>query len=169
MTQEPIDEASLQKQEEIAEDYKDKYLRLLAEMDNTRKRMLKEKQEMARFTIENVMTELLLPLDNLENALKCTDSLSGEIKNWAQGFSMILGQFKEVLHHHGITPFSSEGELFNPEMHYAIESEESETLPEGTIIKEFIKGYRSKEHIIRPAKVKVAKRAQQNHSVQGEG
>lgn len=167
MTQEPLDEA-VQKQEELTEDYRDKYLRLLAEVDNTRKRMLKEKQDMARFTIENVMTELLLPLDNLENALKCTDSLSGEIKNWAQGFSMILGQFKEVLGHHGIVPFSSEGEMFNPEMHYAIESEESEDLAEGTIIKEFVKGYRSKEHIIRPAKVKVAKKAQKDHSSQGE-
>ena len=164
MTQEPINEA-VEKQEEVLEDYKDKYLRLLAEVDNTRKRMHKEKQEMIRFTTENVMTELLLPIDNLENALKCTDSLSSELKNWAQGFSMILGQFKEVLSHHGITPFASEGEMFDPTLHYAIESEESDSIPEGTILKEFVKGYRSKEHIIRPAKVKVAKKAKQ---VQGE-
>ncbi|MEN9344241.1 MAG: Heat shock protein GrpE [Chlamydiota bacterium] len=138
--------------QEAVEDYKDKYLRLLAELDNTRKRMQKEKQEMVRFSVESVISDMLIPLDNLENALKCADQMSGEVKNWAQGFLMILEQFKEVLQEHGVTSFNSEGELFNPELHYAIESEEGE---EGRILKEYVKGYRSKERTIRPAKVKV--------------
>jgi molecular chaperone GrpE len=148
MTEEPI------VQEEEPE-YKDKYLRLLAELDNTRKRMQKEKQEMTRFAIDNVIAEILTPIDQLENALKCADSLSGEVQHWARGFTMILEQFKEVLHHHGVSPFTSEGELFNPELHHAIESEESE-LSEGTILKEYVKGYKSRERTLRPAQVKVA-------------
>ncbi len=137
-------------------DYKDKYLRLLAEIDNTRKRMQKEKQEMTRFAVDNVIAELLGPLDNLENALKFTESSSPEVRHWAQGFVMILGQFKDVLNNHGVTPFHSEGMQFDPHMHFAIETEETDSVPEGTILQEFIKGYRSGERTVRPARVKVA-------------
>ena len=131
-------------QEELMEDYKDKYLRLLAEVDNIRKRMQKEKQESTRFAVENTIAELLTPIDNLENALKCTETLSQEMKNWALGFQMILTQFKEALSTQGVTPFISEGKQFDPQLHYAIESEESEQHPEGTILKEYVKGYKKR-------------------------
>lgn len=143
-------------QEETEHEYKDKYLRLLAELDNTRKRMQKEKQEATRFTVENTLSELLEPMDNLENALRMTENAGKEVKNWAQGFVMILGQFKEILHQHGITPFHSEGQRFNPEIHYAVEMEETTEKPDGTILQEYVKGYRSKDRTVRPARVKVA-------------
>ncbi len=142
--------------EEEWKEYKEKYLRLLAEIDNTRKRMQKEKQEMTRFAVDNVIAEMLGPIDNLENALQFTQGLSEEMRNWAQGFLMILGQFKDVLANHGVIAFHSEGTLFNPQIHHAIETESTTEKPEGTILKEYIKGYRSGDHIIRPASVKVA-------------
>src|SRR5579863_6834236 len=83
--------------EEELKEYKEKYLRLLADVDNTRKRMQKEKQEMTRFAVDNVISEILGPIDNLENALQFTQHMSDEMRNWAQGFLMILGQFKDVL------------------------------------------------------------------------
>jgi molecular chaperone GrpE len=92
----------------------------------------------------------------MENALKFVETMSEEVRNWAMGFQMILGQFKEVLHTNGITPFASEGMRFDPSRHHAIETEESEDIPEGTILKEFVKGYTSKERTVRPARVKVA-------------
>jgi len=141
----------------IEEDFRDKYLRLLAEMENSRKRMQKEKQETMRFAIENVLAEVIGPMDSLENALSSTSQMSPEIRNWAMGFQMILTQFKDVLLQHGVAPFTSEGELFDPSRHEAVETEETENAPEGTILKEFIKGYRCGERIIRPARVKVAK------------
>ncbi len=141
--------------EELKE-YKEKYLRLLADVDNTRKRMQKERQEMTRFAVENVISEILLPIDNMENALQFAQNMSEEVRNWAQGFTMILGQFKDVLANHGVTPFTSEGYKFDPDLHYAIESEETLEKPEGTILKEFVKGYRSGERTVRHAKVKVA-------------
>lgn len=143
-------------QEEEGKEYKEKYLRLLAEMENMRKRMQKEKQEMTSFAVENAISEFLGPLDNLENALKHTQNLSSELRTWAQGFQMILGQFKDVLSEQGITAFDSEGKKFDPHLHYAIETEETEDQPEGTILKEFVKGYRHGERIVRPARVKVA-------------
>lgn len=142
--------------EEEVKEYKDKYLRLLAEIDNTRKRMQKEKQDMTRFAIDNALGELLGPIDNMENALKFTERMSEEVRNWAQGFQMILGQFKDALGNHGVVPFHSEGNAFDPNWHHAIETEETDKIPEGTIIQEFVKGYKSGDRTIRPARVKVA-------------
>ncbi len=157
MTEEPNVETPVEAQALPSDDeYKDKYLRLLAEMDNMRKRMQKEKQDMTRFAIDNVMGEMLGPIDNLENALQFTQHLSEEMRNWAQGFQMILGQFKEVLSNHGITHFKSEGMRFDPHLHHAIEKEETDEKPEGTILKEYVKGYRHGERVVRPAQVKVA-------------
>jgi molecular chaperone GrpE len=143
--------------EEVIEDWKDKYLRALAEQENMRKRFQKEKQEMARFGIENVISEFLPAIDNLENALRFGMSASGEVKNWAMGFEMILSQFKEVLHNHGIVSFHSEGNTFDPEFHEAVEIVETTEHPDGTVMHEFTKGYKSAHRTIRPARVKVAK------------
>lgn len=73
---------------------------------------------------------------------------------------MILGQFKDVLSEHGVTSFHSEGQKFDPKLHYAIESEETTEKPEGTILKEYVKGYSNGERTVRPARVKVAVAAQ---------
>jgi molecular chaperone GrpE len=138
------------------QEYKEKYLRLLAEMDNTRKRMQKERQEMTRFAVDNVISEVLGPIDNLENALQFTQHMNEDVRNWAQGFLMILGQFKDVLANHGVTAFHSEGQKFDPQLHYAIETEETEEKPEGMVLKEYVKGYRSGERTVRAARVKVS-------------
>lgn len=139
-------------------DYKDKYLRLLADVENTRRRLQKEKQEMMRYAIDTVIGDILAPMDQLENALKFASEQPGDVKNWAMGFQMILGQFKEILTSNGITAFVSEGELFDSTKHEAVEIEETNEVPDGTILKEFIKGYRSGDRIVRVARVKVAKK-----------
>lgn len=164
MTEEQVIEphkAESPKIEETA-DWKDKYLRSLAEMENMRKRMQKERQEMARFGIENVIGEFLPAIDNLENALRFVETAGGEVKNWAIGFEMILSQFKEVLHNHGIVSFHSEGNMFNAELHEAVEIIETTDFPDGTILHEFTKGYKSASRTVRPARVKVAKSPQKN-------
>ena len=148
----------VKKVEEELKDYKDKYLRLLAETDNLRKRLQKEKQEMTRFAIENIIGEILLPIDNLENALKFTGQMSPETQSWAMGFQMILSQFKDVLNNHGIVAFHSEGTDFDPHKHEAVEIEETSDHPEGIVLQEFVRGYKSGDRTIRPARVKVSKK-----------
>jgi molecular chaperone GrpE len=143
-------------------DYKDKYLRLLAEMENTRKRMQKEKLDTMRFAVENVLTDIIAPMDNLEGALKSATQMSSEVANWAAGFGMILSQFKDILQQHGVAPFTSQGERFDPHQHEAVETEETADAPEGTILQEYIKGYRCGDRVIRPARVKVAKKKSEN-------
>jgi molecular chaperone GrpE len=70
---------------------------------------------------------------------------------------MIFSQFKEVLHNHGITAFHSEGNTFDPAYHEAVEIDETEEHPEGVVLQEFTRGYKSPSRVIRPARVKVAK------------
>jgi len=138
-------------------DWKDKYFRALAEMENMRKRMQKERQEVTRFAIENAIGEFLPVIDNFETALRLAKATEGDVKNWAIGFEMMLSQFKEVLQGHGIFSFHSEGTTFDAQLHEAVEIIETTDFPDKTIIQEFTKGYKSDTRTLRPARVKVAK------------
>ncbi|HLB52965.1 MAG TPA: nucleotide exchange factor GrpE [Chlamydiales bacterium] len=155
--------------EEGQENWKDKYLRTLAEMENMRKRMQKERQETTRFGVENAIGEFLPAIDNLENALRFAENAGGEVKVWALGFEMILSQFKETLHNHGVVSFHSEGNLFDPLYHEAVETVETEDHPDGMILHEFSKGYKSGARTVRPARVKVAKHPQKSPSLEEDG
>ncbi|MCB1110638.1 MAG: nucleotide exchange factor GrpE, partial [Chlamydiia bacterium] len=85
---EEIDETETLKQQ--VKEEQEKYLRTLADMENTRKRMQKEKHDSTRFAVENVIGEFLAPLDNFENALSFVHQASEETQTWAKGFEMIL-------------------------------------------------------------------------------
>lgn len=135
----------------------DKYLRLLAESENSRKRMHKERQELTKFAIEKVLLEFLHPLDSFEKALKFAESMSGEVRNWAIGFEMILTQFKQILNEHGASEYDSVGKHFDPHFHEAIEVQETNEFEPGIIIQEFVRGYRIGDRALRVARVKVAK------------
>ena len=148
------------------EDWKDKYLRLLADQENLRKRAQKERQESLHWGIENAIGEFLPAIDQLENAVRFSSQASEEVRNWARGFEMILAQFKEILESHGITAIPTEGAPFDPYLHEAVEIEESSEKPEGTILQEFSRGYQSKTRTIRPARVKVT-RLPENTNVEG--
>jgi molecular chaperone GrpE len=138
------------------DDFKDKYLRALAEIENSRKRLMREKVDAQGFAVQNVIIDLLQPFDQMELALQHADKAAGEVKAWALGFQMILDHFRQVFSSHGVTSFSSVGALFDPHLHEAIETEECSDKPEGLIVFEFQKGYRMGGKTIRPAKVKVA-------------
>lgn len=146
------------------EDFKTKYYETLAEMENMRKRMQKERFEMSKFSIESAISGFLSPLDSFENALGFAKDADPAVKNWAIGFEMILTQFKDVLQEQGIKPFDSVGKFFDPLLHEAVETEETEEKPDGMIIQEFTKGYKSPNRTIRPARVKVAKAPKQEEA-----
>ncbi len=142
--------------EKEAQEWKDKYLRALAEIENSRKRLMREKAESQGFAIQNVIVDLLQPFDQLEMALEHADKAPQEVKAWAMGFQMILEHFRQVFSSYDVRAISGIGHLFDPHLHEAIETEEKTDVPEGTIIQEFQKGYRMGSKTIRPAKVKVA-------------
>jgi molecular chaperone GrpE len=153
-------DADLEKLQNDAKDFKDKYLRTLAETENARKRLQKEKEGYIKYAIENLVLDLLNPLDQMGNALGHAEKMSPEIQHWATGFQMIYSQLTDTMAQHGVKPFHSEGKMFDPHLHEAVETVETEEYPEGTIIKEFSSGYSLGERTIRPAKVKVTKKPQ---------
>lgn len=146
---------------ELAE-FKDKYFRALAETENTRKRLQKEKIESQGFAIQDVVLDFLQPLDHMEQALNAATNATDEVKHWAIGFRMILQQLKQVIQDNGVTTYDSVGEIFDPHLHEAIETEENANFAEGTVMQEFTRGYKMGTRIIRPAKVKVATAPKQN-------
>ncbi|NGX53073.1 MAG: Protein GrpE [Candidatus Anoxychlamydiales bacterium] len=152
-------------QEEIGE-LQNKYLLTLAELENTRKRMQKEKTQSLSFAIENTIAEFLPLIDNFENALNFANDSSEEVKNWATGFQMILSQLKDILHNHGIVPYHSVGNNFDPHYHDAVEIVESSEHAPGSVIEEFAKGYKSATRVIRPARVKVTKKTLEKNQSQ---
>lgn len=135
----------------------DKYLRLLAESENARKRMVKEREELTKYAVERIIVEFLHPLDSFEKALKFAESSSDEVRNWAVGFEMILTQFRQVLISHGVMEYESMGQHFDPHLHDAVEVVETSDFANGTIVGEFLRGYKMGDRIIRVARVKVAK------------
>lgn len=149
--------ADLEKMEQELADYKEKYLRMAADADNMRKRLQKERQELVQFAIENVIGDLLDPIDQLEQALSFTNKMTGEMKHWALGFQMILKQFKDVLAGNGVVEFHSEGQTFDPNLHEAVEAVPTRDRPPGSVITECRRGYKMGTRVIRPARVKVAK------------
>ncbi|NRA90590.1 MAG: nucleotide exchange factor GrpE [Simkaniaceae bacterium] len=157
-----IDETEVLKQQ--VKEEQEKYLRTLADMENSRKRMQKEKHDSTRFAVENVIGEFLSPLDNFENALSFVHQASEETQTWAKGFEMILTQFKDILSAHKIIPFTSEGMIFDPHLHEVLELEETDKHEDGMILQEFVKGYKCGDRILRPARVKVAKAPKQEDS-----
>lgn len=151
-----VEQQELQKVKAELAEFKDKYFRALAEIENTRKRLQKEKIESQSFAIQGVVLDFLQPLDHLEQALNAATNASDEVQHWAVGFRMILQQLKQVIQDNGVTTYESVGEAFDPHLHEAIETEETTNFTEGTVIQEFTRGYKIGTRIIRPAKVKVA-------------
>ena len=137
-------------------EYRDKYFRALAESENMRKRLQKEKLEAQNFAIQSVVVDFLQPLDHFEQALRHAENAAGDVKNWALGFEMILGHFKQILQDNGVVGFDSVGTAFDPHVHEAIETVETTDFAEGTVIEECMRGYKMGNRVVRPAKVKVA-------------
>jgi molecular chaperone GrpE len=159
--QEPAQDSQEQLRKELAE-CKDKYLRQLAESENMRKRLQKEKQESIQYALSNLLAEFLGPIDHMENALKHTQHMSDEVKHWGLGFQMILTQFKDVLAQNGVTPIEAKGRSFDPLVHDALETVEADGVQDGTIVEECSRGYKMGERVIRPSRVKVAKKISKN-------
>jgi molecular chaperone GrpE len=151
-----IPQEEVEKLKGEVEEQKDKYLRLLAESENMRKRLNKERQEMIELSKARIIADFLGPIDHMENALNYAEQTDEVIKHWSLGFQMILTQFKDVLAQHGVQAFVSVGTRFDPHFHEAVEIEENADVPPNTVLEEFIKGYKMGDRVIRPSRVKVS-------------
>ena len=135
--------------------YRDAALRAAAELDNYRKRVSREAEQVARFQDLPLLRALLPALDNLNRTVQAAEQTSN-VSDLIQGLQMILGQFDQVFANHDAKPIASIGEAFDPNLHEAIQQLPSAEHPPMTVIQELEKGYSLHERVIRPSKVIVA-------------
>lgn len=161
MAEEAVEQAqdAEEAQEEEAPDYKDLYLRTLAEFENYRRRADRETNEFKKYANETLIKDIIPVIDNLERAMECTVNTDdpGCAQNLLDGVQMTEREILKVLEKYGVTRISAIGETFDPAYHQALMAEESDEHPDETVIREMQKGYLLKDRLIRPALVAVAK------------
>jgi molecular chaperone GrpE len=146
----------------------DKYLRLAAEFDNYKRLSLREQRDSARFANESLLKELLPILDNLERAVRSSKEKQRR-DGLIQGVELTLKQFMETLAKFGVRPIASVGHAFDPSRHEAVARVESNTVPAGSVVDEFQRGYYLHDRILRPAMVTVSANEQADQGTASEG
>ncbi len=131
-------------------------LRTVAEYQNYRKRVEKEKQDLIKYANEKIMKDLIAVHDNFERAIGSMDKENEAIASVVSGVEMIKKSFDDILERYGVTEIEAEGEAFNPDSHHAVMTEEREGVEASTVLEVFQKGYKLHEKVIRPAMVKVS-------------
>lgn len=147
--QEPSEEEKLKKE---LEESKDKYLRLMAEYDNFRKRSAKERLELSATVKGNTIGEILPVFDNFERAL----AAETQDTNYKAGVEMIFKQFGDMLTKLGVEIIDPIGQTFDPNIANAVNQIEDENLGENEVAQVFQKGYKIGDKVIRYAMVVVA-------------
>ena len=133
----------------------DRLLRTAAEFDNYRKRMDRERRDLAEYAAADVIKDLLPILDNFERALQAPATLETDAVR--KGIELIHKQMLDLLKKRGVTPIEALGADFDPNFHQAVIHEPSADHREGEVMQELQRGYLLGDRLLRPAMVKVAK------------
>jgi molecular chaperone GrpE len=150
--EEKVEEAERERGE-----FKERWVRAAADLENLRKRAKREKEEQRKYGNDKLALELLPAVDNLERALAHAEK-SDDTGSIVDGVKMVYRQILTAFEKHGITGFESKGEKFNPEQHEAIQQVETTEHDTGTVVEQYQKGYFIHDRLLRPAMVSVAKR-----------
>lgn len=142
--------------EEKLREQTDKYMRLMAEYENFRKRSAREKDARYADAVVDVVSAILPVGDNLERALQ-TEVTSEDAVKLKEGVEMVMKQYNEALSKLEVTAIGAVGEQFDPNFHNAIMHMEDESIDDNTVVEEFMKGYKYKDdRVVRHSMVKVA-------------
>ncbi|MFT5836558.1 MAG: molecular chaperone GrpE [Candidatus Azotimanducaceae bacterium] len=145
----------LEKAQAEAAEMKARYLRAVADMENYRKRIAREKQDIIRSAAANVVESLLPVLDNMKLGLQAAEN-HPEAKDVTYGFKMVEDQLKKSLSEQGLQELIPDGESFDPNLHECIAHQPSDEVKEDHIIQTVRAGYRLNERLIRAANVIVS-------------
>jgi len=151
-------------EEEISR-LREEKLRILAEMENLRKRVEREKSESIRFGSANLARDILSPNDNLTRALENIPNektLTEPIKNFINGLKMLKKEFNTVLEQHGIKKIEALNKKFDHNLHQAMLEIETDKEEAGIVIQEIQPGYILHDRLLRPTMVGVSKKPQKN-------
>src|SRR5258708_14579672 len=133
----------------------DRLARVQAEFDNYRKRAARENADFREYAVADAARSLLPVIDNLSLALKN----SSNVEEFKRGVELIHKQLEDLLQKLNVQRVPAKGEPFDPRVHEAIEMVESNEVPDHHVLEELQPGYRMKERLLRPAMVRVAKKA----------
>jgi molecular chaperone GrpE len=137
---------------EPQDDYKNRYIRAVADFDNFRKRTEREKADFSRYATASVLRDILPVLDNFDRALDHAE----EGDDFHKGVLLIYKQLFGVLEKHGLKPIDQPGAVFDPNLHEAVVTEPDASVPNHTVVAILQKGYFIHDRLLRPALVKVA-------------
>jgi len=136
---------------------RERYVRQIAESDNYRKRIAKEKEDFRKIANEKLLKDILPVLDNMKRALDAADQAGNVPKTFLDGIKMVEREFLRVLNEAGVNPVESvPGAAFDPTIHEALHRVETEEQPPGTVVRYLQDGYMYHERLLRPALVLVA-------------
>ena len=139
-----------------SEQYKDRWLRLVAEFDNYKKRRSREFDALVRSASENLIRDLLPVLDSVARALDHRAGGQEDSEGFKQGVAMIMEQFPKVLQRRGLSEIEAAGEPFDPNFHEALMQMPSDEHAEGLVMDVVERGYCLGDKVIRPARVVVS-------------
>jgi len=134
------------------EQLRDRYLRLLADFENFRRRSEREKTEFYKYAMSGLLKDLLPVLDNFDRSLEHAE----EGDDFHKGVLLIYKQLFDILQKHGLKPIEESGVPFDPNIHEAVVREEDPSVPSHTVTAVLQKGYFLHDRLLRPAMVKVA-------------
>jgi len=137
--------------------------RAVAEMENFKKRIAREREEESRYARASLVEALLPVLDNLEKAVEASKEEGSDPNSLREGVEMVRRQLADILARNGLEKVTSLGKDFDPETMEAVHMIESEQHDDGVVTAEFSPGYRFKDRLIRHAKVQVSKNSGSNN------
>lgn len=150
-------EKDLQAKESELKDQQEKNLRLYAEFDNYRKRVMAEKEELCKTATTGLLKELLPILDSFERAQQSFEKHKNEKEDLHKGLALIHRQLEDALAKNGIKKIEAKGQIFDPQLHEAIMQQEAPGVESHTVLEEIQKGYLIHDKLLRPAMVIIAK------------
>lgn len=164
-TEEENEESEEERLQEEVRTLKEDKIRVLAEMENLRKRFDREKIDSIKYGSVNFARDILSPGDNLDRALSAINQEEDHpqsIKNLIEGLKMVQKEFSSALEKNGISKINSMNEKFDPNLHQAMMEVERDDLDEGIVVQEIQTGYMMHDRLLRPAMVGVSKKPKQN-------
>ena len=151
-----VEEDLLEKERIRAQNMEDRFLRVNAEFENYKKRMIRESSDRLKYFHLDLIKELLPSLDNLERAISHAKSENNDVDSMIEGLEMVNKMTHEVFEKFGVSRVDTIGEVFDPNFHQAVGVVESDSVPENHIVEECLGGYLLHDRIIRPAMVRVS-------------
>jgi molecular chaperone GrpE len=151
----PLDAGAVEELRRERDTLQDRLLRTAADFDNYRKRVERDRRDVADMAVADAVQDLLPIIDNLERALQAQ---GGDADSLRKGVELIHKQALDLLRKRGVTTIEALGADFDPNRHQAVVHEASEEHREGEVMQEMQRGYVLGERLLRPAMVKVAKR-----------